>query len=37
MSAKFLLIVALLQSALRKELSVAPFVENINTVTLGKS
>ena len=37
MSAKFLLIVALVQSALRIELSIAPFVEHINTATFEKS
>ena len=35
-SADFLLI-ALIQRALRKELFIAPFVERINTATLGKS
>ena len=33
-SADFLLTLALVQSALRKELSITPFVERINTATL---
>ena len=33
----FLLIVALVQNALRKKLLIAPFVERINIVTLGNS
>ena len=36
-SADFLLTVALVQSTLRKELFIAPFIERINTATLGKS
>ena len=36
-SADYLLPVALVQSALRNELLIAPFIERINTVSLGKS
>ena len=36
-STDFLLTVALVQSALQKELSIVAFVERINTGTLGKS
>ena len=36
-STDFLLTWALVQSALQKELSIVPFVERINTATLGKS
>ena len=35
--ADFLLTISLVESAQRKELSIAPFVERINTATLGKS
>ena len=36
-TAEFLLIESVVQSALRKELFIAPFVERFKTATLGKS
>ena len=36
-SVEFLSIEAVVQNALRKELFIAPFIERINTATLGKS